>query len=100
MATAARDSGPDQGSCAEKGTIRAAPGHANSRKGCFRKAKASVTAMELCCRLRHGDTHEATMQRHDNLIGGEWRKGHAYTPNLNPSNIADTIGEYAQGDGN
>jgi aldehyde dehydrogenase (NAD+) len=39
------------------------------------------------------------MQRHDNLIGGEWRKGHAYTPNLNPSNIADTIGEYAQGDG-
>ena len=38
------------------------------------------------------------MQRHDNLIGGEWRKGHAYSPNLNPSNIADTLGEYAQGD--
>jgi len=40
------------------------------------------------------------MQRHDNLIGGDWQKAHAYSPNLNPSNIADTLGEYAQGDGN
>ena len=38
------------------------------------------------------------MQQHDNLIGGEWSKGHAYSPNLNPSNLAETIGEYAQGD--
>jgi aldehyde dehydrogenase (NAD+) len=38
------------------------------------------------------------MQRHDNLIGGEWVKGDSYAPNLNPSNLADTIAEYAQGD--
>jgi acyl-CoA reductase-like NAD-dependent aldehyde dehydrogenase len=36
--------------------------------------------------------------RHDNLIGGEWRKGRTCAPNLNPSNLADTIAEYAQGD--
>jgi len=38
------------------------------------------------------------MQEYDNFIGGEWVKGHAYTPNQNPSNLADIIGEYAQGD--
>ncbi|MEO6972178.1 MAG: aldehyde dehydrogenase family protein [Rhodoferax sp.] len=38
------------------------------------------------------------MQQHDNLIGGEWRPGHAYSPNLNPSNLGDTIAQYAQGD--
>ena len=38
------------------------------------------------------------MQQHDNLIGGEWTKGGSYSPNLNPSNLGDTIAEYAQGD--
>ena len=38
------------------------------------------------------------MQQHDNLIGGEWKKGQRYSPNLNPSNLGDTIAEYAQGD--
>ncbi|MGF6528910.1 hypothetical protein ABID77_004389, partial [Variovorax sp. PvP013] len=31
------------------------------------------------------------MQRHDNLIGGEWTPGASYSPNLNPSNLGDTI---------
>jgi acyl-CoA reductase-like NAD-dependent aldehyde dehydrogenase len=39
------------------------------------------------------------MNRHDNLIGGEWTKGGAYSPNVNPSNLTDVIAEYAQGDG-
>lgn len=38
------------------------------------------------------------MKQHDNLIGGEWVRGTRYAPNVNPSNLADTIGEYAQGD--
>jgi acyl-CoA reductase-like NAD-dependent aldehyde dehydrogenase len=38
------------------------------------------------------------MQQHDNLIGGEWVKGNSYSPNLNPSNLGDTIAEYTQGD--
>jgi len=38
------------------------------------------------------------MQKHDNFINGEWVPGHAYTPNLNPSNLSDIIAEYAQGD--
>lgn len=38
------------------------------------------------------------MTQHDNLIGGQWVKGTAYSPNLNPSNLADVIGEYTQGD--
>jgi len=38
------------------------------------------------------------MQQHDNLIAGEWTKGNAYSPNLNPSNLGDTIAQYAQGD--
>ena len=38
------------------------------------------------------------MQQHDNLIGGEWLKGYAYSRNLNPSNLDDTIAEYTQGD--
>ncbi len=38
------------------------------------------------------------MQQHDNLIAGEWKKGDAYSPNLNPSNLGDTIAEYTQGD--
>ena len=35
-------------------------------------------------------------QKHDNLIGGQWVAGNSYTPNINPSNLADVIGEYAQ----
>ena len=38
------------------------------------------------------------MQQHDNFIGGQWVKGNSYSPNINPSNLADTIAEYAQGD--
>ena len=38
------------------------------------------------------------MQQHDNLIAGQWTKGHASAPNLNPSNLGDTIAQYAQGD--
>lgn len=36
------------------------------------------------------------MNKHDNLIGGQWRPGGAYAPNRNPSDLADVIGEYAQ----
>jgi len=36
--------------------------------------------------------------QHDNLIAGEWKKGTSYSPNLNPSNLADVVAEYAQGD--
>ena len=35
---------------------------------------------------------------HLNFINGEWVAGNALAPNLNPSNLADVIGEYAQGD--
>ena len=35
---------------------------------------------------------------HHNLIGGEWVAAAQYAPNLNPSNLADTVGEYAQAD--
>lgn len=34
----------------------------------------------------------------DNLIDGEWVAGKVYTKNLNPSDLADVIGEYAQAD--
>jgi aldehyde dehydrogenase (NAD+) len=36
--------------------------------------------------------------RHDNLIGGQWGAGNACTRNINPSNLSDLIGEYAQAD--
>jgi aldehyde dehydrogenase (NAD+) len=35
-------------------------------------------------------------QKFDNLIGGEWVAGSAYAPNINPSNLADVIGDYTQ----
>ncbi|MFM2275029.1 MAG: hypothetical protein RL211_901 [Pseudomonadota bacterium] len=35
-------------------------------------------------------------QTYDNLISGQWVAGSAYTPNINPSNLADVIGEYTQ----
>ncbi|HEY5582656.1 MAG TPA: aldehyde dehydrogenase family protein, partial [Rhodoferax sp.] len=39
-----------------------------------------------------------TTQKHDNLINGQWIAGAHYAPNLNPSNIADVIGDYTQAD--
>ncbi|RZL65049.1 MAG: aldehyde dehydrogenase family protein [Variovorax sp.] len=38
------------------------------------------------------------MQNHDNLINGEWVAGGGYSPNVNPSNLADVLGQYTQGD--
>jgi aldehyde dehydrogenase (NAD+) len=38
------------------------------------------------------------MERHDNFIAGEWKAGNTYAPNINPSNLSDTLAEYAQGD--
>ena len=35
-------------------------------------------------------------QKYDNLIGGQWVAGTSYTPNINPSNLADVIGDYTQ----
>jgi acyl-CoA reductase-like NAD-dependent aldehyde dehydrogenase len=34
--------------------------------------------------------------RHDNLIGGAWKSGDEYAPNLNPSDLTDVVGEYAR----
>ena len=34
----------------------------------------------------------------NNLVAGEWIAGVSATPNRNPSNLADVIGEYAQAD--
>ncbi|MBP7564811.1 MAG: aldehyde dehydrogenase family protein [Burkholderiaceae bacterium] len=39
-----------------------------------------------------------TTQTFDNLIGGQWLAGGSYSDNLNPSNLADVIGRYAQAD--
>ena len=38
------------------------------------------------------------MTQHNNLINGQWLAGSSYSPNLNPSNLADVIGHYTQGD--
>ncbi|MCM2297287.1 aldehyde dehydrogenase family protein [Rhodoferax sp.] len=38
------------------------------------------------------------MQKHDNLINGQWVAGAKYAPNINPSNLGDVIGDYAQAD--
>ncbi|MET3514771.1 aldehyde dehydrogenase (NAD+) [Pseudacidovorax sp. 1753] len=38
------------------------------------------------------------MSEFNNLINGEWLAGASYSPNLNPSNLADVIGQYTQGD--
>ena len=35
-------------------------------------------------------------QQHDNLIGGQWLAGSSYSPNINPSNLLDVIGDYTQ----
>ena len=39
-----------------------------------------------------------TTTRHDNFINGQWLAGNAYSPNINPSNLGDVVGEYTQGD--
>src|SRR3954452_1189183 len=36
--------------------------------------------------------------RFQNYIGGEWTAGATWSPNRNPSDLADVIGEYAQAD--
>lgn len=38
------------------------------------------------------------MQRYNNLIASCWVAGASYAPNINPSNLADVLGEYAQAD--
>src|SRR5499426_1185992 len=38
------------------------------------------------------------MQAHHNYVNGEWAAGATATRNINPSNIADVIGEYAHAD--
>ncbi|HAU57917.1 MAG TPA: aldehyde dehydrogenase family protein [Comamonadaceae bacterium] len=38
------------------------------------------------------------MSTRDNLINGHWTQGKSYAANTNPSNLADVIGDYAQGD--
>src|SRR5436853_7857486 len=37
------------------------------------------------------------MTEHLNYVGGEWVAGNGFTPNVNPSDLADTIGLYAKG---
>ncbi|MES2948510.1 MAG: aldehyde dehydrogenase family protein [Pseudomonadota bacterium] len=39
-----------------------------------------------------------TLPQHNNLIAGEWVASSHYAPNINPSNLEDVIGEYAQAD--
>src|SRR5512145_2713246 len=38
------------------------------------------------------------MPVHQNYIGGEWAAAPAAAPNVNPSNVADVVGEYARAD--
>ena len=38
------------------------------------------------------------MTTYNNLIAGEWVAGKSTTPNINPSDLSDVIGDYAQGD--
>jgi alpha-ketoglutaric semialdehyde dehydrogenase len=38
------------------------------------------------------------MNQFPNYINGEWTPGSAWTPNRNPSDLSDVIGEYAQAD--
>jgi acyl-CoA reductase-like NAD-dependent aldehyde dehydrogenase len=37
------------------------------------------------------------MTHYDNLINGQWRSSPTYSANINPSDLNDQIGEYAQG---
>ena len=38
------------------------------------------------------------MSVHGNFVSGDWQTATEATPNINPSNVTDVIGEYAQGD--
>ena len=38
------------------------------------------------------------MSTHDQFIGGEWVRGASYAPDINPSNVDDSVGDYARGD--
>jgi aldehyde dehydrogenase (NAD+) len=38
------------------------------------------------------------MTGHDLFIGGAWVKGASYQPNVNPSNLDESLGDYAQAD--
>ena len=38
------------------------------------------------------------MSQHDLFVGGAWVKGAVYQPNLNPSNLDESVGDYAQAD--
>jgi len=40
----------------------------------------------------------AEQQLHQNLINGEWAAGAGASRNINPSNLSDLVGEYAQAD--
>lgn len=40
----------------------------------------------------------ATSQRYDNYINGQWVAGASYAPNVNPSDLSDIVGDYAQAD--
>ena len=37
------------------------------------------------------------IHEHLNYVGGEWAAGNGFTPNINPSDLADTVGLYAKG---
>src|SRR5689334_1929568 len=41
---------------------------------------------------------ESRMAVHQNYINGEWAKAPSGAPNINPSNVADVVGEYARAD--
>ena len=38
------------------------------------------------------------MTQHNNFIAGEWLAGTSYAPNTNPSNLAESVGDYALAD--
>jgi aldehyde dehydrogenase (NAD+) len=38
------------------------------------------------------------MNVHENFVNGAWAKAPAQAPNINPSNLADVVGEYARAD--
>jgi aldehyde dehydrogenase (NAD+) len=38
------------------------------------------------------------MTQHDLYLAGEWVKGASYRPNINPSNLDESVGEFAQAD--
>jgi aldehyde dehydrogenase (NAD+) len=38
------------------------------------------------------------MSMHKHFIGGEWVAGHSASPNTNPSDLSEVVGEYAQAD--